>query len=362
MLNLHEIINCKMGNTMEHKKTVRLLSYFLASSFLLLAGCAAQKAEEKSESISDIQKRDGIPVRIIVARDTTIQEYEILGGTAEGYIQTTLSAGLPGKISALNAKVGDFIAQDASVMTIAPDIPQHYEVVKQQVENAQRSKERITALAEQGGVPQQVIDDVNTQLYVAKEGLESVRKSQFVLAPFSGTVVNVFQMLNSKVGPGAELVAIAKIERIRVPLTVSDIMINRFKVGQKAYAMIGNDTIEGKIEKVALAGIEATHTFKVEAVFNNPKRIVKPAMYVPVKVVIAEKENAITLPIDAVISEGSKKYVYLINGENAKVSNVSVGIRSGNVYEIISGVKGDDNVVVNGSSLLSDGSKVRVVN
>jgi RND family efflux transporter MFP subunit len=361
MFTIKNVENNKSGNTMEQIKTIRSLSVFLAS-FLVLAGCGAKKTEEKSESISDIQKREGIPVRVIVARDTTIQEYEILGGTAEGYIQTTLSAGLPGKISVLNVKVGDYIAQDASLMTIAPDIPQHYEVVKQQVENAQKSKERIAALAEQGGVPQQVIDDVNTQLYVAKEGLESVRKSQFVLAPFSGTVVNVFQMLNSKVGPGAELATIAKIEKIRVPLTVSDIMINRFKVGQKAYAMIANDTIEGKIEKVALAGIEATHTFRIEAVFDNPQRIVKPAMYVPVKVVITEKQNTITLPLDAVISEGSKKYVYLINGENAEVSNVSVGIRSGNVYEIISGVKGDDNVVVNGSSLLSDGSKVRVVN
>jgi membrane fusion protein (multidrug efflux system) len=329
---------------------------------MLLAGCAAKKAEEKSESISDIQKREGVPVRVTVARDTMIQEYEILGGTAEGYIQTTLGAGLSGKISVLNVKVGDFIAQDASLMTISPDIPMHYEVVKQQVENAQKSKDRIAALAEQGGVPQQVIDDVNTQLYVAKEGLESVRKSQFVLSPFSGTVVNVFQMINSKVGSGNDLATVAKIEKIRIPLIVSDIMINRFKVGQKAFAVISDDTIEGSIEKVALAGVEATHTFKIEAVFDNQKRLIKPAMYVPVKVVTAEKGNAITLPLDAVITEGSKKYVYLVNGEKATVSNVSIGIRSGNVYEIIAGVQDNDKVVVSGASLLSDGSKIRIVN
>jgi RND family efflux transporter MFP subunit len=354
--------NNKMRNTMKHLKLISSISVLLASSLILLTGCAAKKTEEKAESISDIQKREGVPVRIAAAKDTSIEEYEMLGGTAEGYIQTTLSAGMPGKISVLNIKVGDYIAQDASLMTIAPDIPQHYEVVKQQVENAQKSKDRIVALAAQGGVPQQVIDDVNTQLFTAKEGLESVRKSQFVLAPFAGTIVNVFQMLNSKVGPGAELATIAKIEKIRVPLTVSDIMINRFKVGQKAFAIINNDTIEGIIEKVALAGVEATHTFKIEAVFENPKRVLKPAMYIPVKVITATKNNTITLPLDAVIADGSRKYVYIINGDVATSSNVSTGIRSGNVYEIVAGVQVNDKVVVSGSSLLFDGTKVKIVN
>ncbi len=354
--------NNKMGNTMTHLKHISSISVLLASSFILLTGCAAKKEEKKAESISDIQKREGVPVRVVAAKDTSIEEYEMLGGTAEGYIQTTLSAAMPGKISALKVKVGDHIAQDASLMTIAPDIPQHYEVVKQQVENAQKSKDRIAALAAQGGVPQQVIDDVNTQLFVAKEGLESVRKSQFVLAPFSGTIVNVFQMLNSKVGPGAELATVAKIEKIRVPLTVSDVLINRFKIGQKAFAITGNDTIEGIIEKVALAGIDANHTFKIEAVFENHKRILKPAMYVPVKVVTATKSNAITLPLDAVIVDGSRKYVYIINGDVATSSNVATGIRSGNVYEIVAGVQVNDKVVVSGSSLLFDGTKIKVVN
>lgn len=351
-----------MRNTMKNLKHISSVSVLLASSFILLTGCAAKKTEEKAESISDIQKREGVPVRISAAKDTSIEEYEMLGGTAEGYIQTTLGAGLPGKISVMNVKVGDYIAQDASLMSIAPDIPQHYEVVKQQVENFQKSKDRITALAAQGGVPQQVIDDVNTNLYTAKEGLESVRKSQFVLAPFSGTIVNIYQMLNSKVGPGADLATIAKIEKIRVPLTVSDIMINRFKIGQKAFAITGRDTIEGIIEKVALAGVEATHTFKIEAVFENPNRVLKPAMYVPVKVITATKTNAITLPLDAVINDGSRKYVYIINGDIATSSNVATGIRSGNTYEIVAGVQVNDNVVISGSSLLFDGTKVKVVN
>ena len=340
---------------------LRYLILAIVSSILLLAGCSAKKEEEKTESISDIQRRDCIPVRVTVAAVASIQGYELLGGTAEGYMQTTLSAGVPGKISKLNVKVGDNISQEASLMTIEPDIPQNYDLVKQQYENALKSQGRIQALAEQGGVSQQIIDDINTQVYAAKEGLESVRKSQFVLAPFSGTVVSLFQMVNSKVGPGAELAKIAKINNIRIPIVVSDIIINKFKAGQTAYAMVGSDTLKGSIEKVALAGAQGTHTFIVEAVFKNPRRVIKPAMYVPVKVITENRENAITLPMDAIISEGAQKYVYLISNETAVKSVVTLGIRSGDIYEVVSGVQDGDQVVVNGSSLLADGSKVNIV-
>jgi multidrug efflux pump subunit AcrA (membrane-fusion protein) len=85
-------------------------------------------------------------------------------------------------------------------------------------------------------------------------------------------------------------------------------------------------------------------------------------MYVPVKVITENRQNVITLPMDAVISEASEKYVYIIADGVAKKSVVSLGIRSGDVYEITDGVRDGDDVVLSGSSLLSDGTKVRIVN
>lgn len=332
------------------------------SAFFILIGCT-QKTVEKVESIADIQKREGTPVRAIKTQATVITNYELLGGTAEGYYQTTITSAIPGKITAVNVTVGDQVEQNSSLMTIEPDMAANYNLAKTQYETSRKSRERLLALAEQGGVSQEVIDQVNAAYLAAKESMDAMRKNQFVPAPFAGTIVDVFQTDNKRINAGDNLVTIARIDRIRIPIVVSDVLINKFKTGQKAIAINGiNDSIHGSIEKVALSGQKSTHTFEMEAVFNNPGKVLKPGMYIPVKVIVDRKDNVISLPMEVVISEGSEKFVYVVKDLVAKKIPVSVGIRDGNLLEIVSGVSEGDLVVVSGASMLSEGARVKIVN
>jgi len=324
---------------------------------LIVAGCK-QKTVENVESISDIQKREGFPVQVMKAERSVITAYELLGGTAEGYYQTTITSSINGKITSVNVSVGDKVEQNSSLMTIEPDVAANYNLAKTQYETSRKSRERLLALAEQGGVAQEMIDQVEAAYLAAKEDMDAMHKNQFVPAPFAGTVVNLFQTENKRINAGDKLVTIARIDRIRVPIVVSDILINKFKTGQKAIAA---DSIHGSIGKVALSGQQSTHTFIIEALFDNPGKVLKPGMYVPVKVIVDNKKNVISLPVEVVISEGREKFVYVIKDLQAKKVPVSVGIRGEEMLEIASGVSEGDLVVVSGSSMLTDGARVKIV-
>ena len=338
-------------------KHLILLAY--ASIFLMLH-CSVQK-EAENDSIDEIQKRKGIPVSVIAVKKDFFQVYEQLSGTARGYYQTTVTAAIPGKIIDIRAKNGDYVEKNTSLMSIEPDHAQNYDVVKQQYENAHKSRQRIRVLAEQGGVSQELIDEVNTGYIKAKEDLDAVRKSQFVLSPFSGTVVNIHQTPNSKIIPGTDLVTVAQIKKIRIPLKISDKIINRFKPGQKAVAVVGEDSVNGFVENVSLSGSSSTHMFEIEAVFDNPRHLIKPAMHIPVKVITYFRKNVISLDIDDIINEGPMKYVFVANDSSATKVAIETGKRSGNRYEIISGINESDLVVIKGASLLYDGAKVNIV-
>jgi membrane fusion protein (multidrug efflux system) len=322
----------------------------------IISGCK-QKKDEKVETVADIQKREGIPVRVVKAETSVITAYEALGGTAEGYYQTTITSSIAGKIISVNVSVGDKVEQNSSLMTIEPDMAENYNLAKTQYETSRKSRERLLALAEQGGVAQEMIDQIEAVYLAAKEDMEAMRKNQFVPAPFAGTVVNLFQTDNRRVNAGDKLVTIARIDSIRVPIVVSDVLINKFKTGQKAIAF---DSIQGLIGKVALSGQQSNHTFIVEAVFSNPGKVLKPGMYVPVKVVVARKEN-VMLPMEAVVSEGRGKFVYVVKDLQAKKVPVSVGIRSEEMLEIVSGVSKGDLVVFSGNLMLTDGTRVKIV-
>lgn len=328
--------------------------------FLFAAGCK-KDLEEKSESIEDIQKRQGIPVRVLKVEKTTISSYEILGGTAEGFYQTTISAKIPGKITGVHVEVGDNVNLNQTLFSIEPDNAQNFNLAKTQYETSKKSRERLMALAEQGGVSQEIVDQVEAGYIAAKENMDAIRKSQFVPAPFAGTVVNVFLTNNSRIAAEDKLAIIANIDKIRIPLVVSDVLINKFRAGLHAIAMIGDDSIVGKIDKVSLSGQELTHTFVVEAVFNNPHKVLKPGMYIPVKVVLENKKDVIALPLDAVNANGSEKYVFTVVDSIARKVPVKVGIRDGELLEIVSGLNTGDMAVIFGASMLMDGKKIRIV-
>ena len=327
-----------------------------------LVGCMQrQRKEVKSESIADIQRREGVPVRVTAAGRGTIDVIETAGGTAEGCFQTTLTAGMPGTITAVNVTIGDAVAADSSLMRIDPSTPQTYALAKEQFDNAAKSRERLATLAKEGAVSQEIIDQVDAGYNAAREGLNVIRKSQFVIAPFSGTVIDIIESVNSNVHPGSELIVLANIDKIRVPVIVSDLLINKFKKGQKAYALVAGDTVEGKIDRVPLAGQASTHTFTIDAMFSNPRRIIKPGMYLPIRVVIDEKRDVVTLPLDAVIIEGDRPSAFVVDNGTAHKRSLTTGVRSGDLFEIIDGIAEGAKVVVSGASLLSDGVKVKIV-
>ena len=336
---------------------------FLCLAALLAAGCSRgkKKATEPTESITDIQKREGVPVKTVTARRSPLYQYEYVGGTAEGYYQTTLTAGIPGTVTLVKVSIGDNVRKDESLMQIEPSTPQNYDIVKQQFENAAKSRERVTALAKEGAVSQEIIDQVDVGYTTAKEGLEIVRKNQFVVAPINGTVLNILKMVNNTVHPGAELITIADIRKIRIPVTVSDLLINKFKKGQKAQTVIDGDTLAGMIDRIPLSGNESTHTFEIDVVFDNPDYRIKPGMYLKMKIITGEKQDVVTLPMDGVIIEGNSRTAYVVADGIAHKTAITLGDRSVDTFEIVDGITEGASVVVSGASLLSDGTRVKVV-
>jgi RND family efflux transporter MFP subunit len=334
---------------------------FIVALSLILASCG-KKEQDKNESIADIQKREGVPVTVVKVEKGTLAAFDRMGGTVEGYDQAVLSAGLPATILSLDAVVGQRVEKDAVLAKLTPTMASPYNMAKANYETVEKSVNRVKSLAQEGGVAQDVVDQVETGYTMAKENLEGARKAENVIAPFAGTVVEVYETANSVVGPGAKIVKIASLDRVRVKLAVTEAVIANFRAGQKAYLITTADTMTGVVERVPLAADEANHTFAVEAVFANRGGALRPGMYVTVDVVTREKKNVCVLPMEAVQSEGDRKYVYVVGtDQTARKTAVVVGLRGGSNYELISGVNAGDQVVWQGASNVNDGTKVKVV-
>ena len=117
----------------------------------------------------------------------------------------------------------------------------------------------------------------------------------------------------------------------------------------------------GKIEFVDNKVDETAGTIAMRASFENPDNLLVPGDYVTV-VSTVTKPNVYTLvPQVAVLKGIDNSYVYMIDDENkAYIQPVTTGIQIGDKWEVLSGLKKGDKVIVSGLGNMRPGASVKV--
>jgi len=130
-----------------------------------------------------------------------------------------------------------------------------------------------------------------------------------------------------------------------------------------AKAMISHPALENDLEAIVADVLpefnSATRTLKVRLKVRNPSFQLRPGMFVDV-VRQVELGPALTVPRSAVLDSGSRRMVFIDQGEgNLEARKVTTGWRYGDRVEILKGLKEGDEVVTSGNFLLDSESRMR---
>jgi membrane fusion protein (multidrug efflux system) len=105
-----------------------------------------------------------------------------------------------------------------------------------------------------------------------------------------------------------------------------------------------------------------TGSVQLRAEFPNPKRELLPGTFVRIRIYRAEMENAFTVPQRAVQMTPQGQFVTVVDGEGkATQIPVKTGAMSGTDWIIAEGLKGGEQVVVNGLQKVRPGVPVKPV-
>lgn len=100
-------------------------------------------------------------------------------------------------------------------------------------------------------------------------------------------------------------------------------------------------------------------TIRARAVFANEDGALLPGMFAKVQIGSASEKNMITLPIKAILTDQSRKFVYIADNGAATYREVKLGETIGNTEQIVlSGLKPGDRVIVDGLMKIRPGAPV----
>lgn len=121
--------------------------------------------------------------------------------------------------------------------------------------------------------------------------------------------------------------------------------------------------VQGTIKSVSPAIDIQTRTYPVTIVIENPEDKMKPGFFAKTDLIFDKAEEAIIIPLSAVVQpeSGAEPYVYLYQDGKAVKTTVELGIEDKNSnVQIKSGVNKGDTVITSNISSLQDGVQVNI--
>lgn len=340
----------------------------IAASILLFAvpvlfttGCGGDE-KTSAKSMEQIRSEEGVPIKIEVVKYKPFEKYYSFFAKLSGIKEATKSALIGGKIEKINAKVGDKVKKDQVIVQFAEDNPGlQYEQAKNAYENAEKTYKRMKALLEAGETAQANFDGAETQYLVAKRNYEAMKQVLFIEAPFDGTIVDIKVNEGDNVKNETHLFAISQLDKMRAKVWATEEEIAHIKDGMKAEINFNGKIYTGKVVETSIAADRMKQAFYAEVEFYNPRLELKSGVTMDIKILTYSNKKAVVIPRNLVMTDENGTYVFLENNGKALKQYVGNGNDSGINYEIKTGLKPGDKLIIEGGALLADGNKVKTI-
>lgn len=241
--------------------------------------------------------------------------------------------------------------------------------------------ERYKPLLEMKAVSKQEYDLAEAKVKQAEAVLAKANldlENAHVLAPISGRIGRALVTEGALVGKGeaTHLATIEQLNPIYANFTQSNADLLRLQQAVKAGKLkrSGETRVDlvledgslypqqGRILFADLAVDPNTGSVQMRAEFPNSKNELLPGMFVRIRFPQALAENALRVPQRAVQAGATGQYVMLVGPENKVVPlPVKTGGMSGSDWIIAEGLKGGEQIIVNGLQKARPGSPVTPV-
>jgi RND family efflux transporter MFP subunit len=370
------------------KDRIRILaSTLLLGLALISTGCSAQTTSAETEE-------KYIPVEINPAAVQTLVETTAFSGKVVSDQEVSLVPKMPGKVTAVNVKVGDNVQAGSVLFTLdTADLQKQIEMAsigvrtaetnylrtKEQIDiakvNLQRQKELYaagaiskvqleTAESQASERPLELAQIQWDQAKVSLAQAQDALNNMIVTAPVGGTVAAVNVKYGEMASGAVAAVTITNLNALYVSLSVPENIVNTLKVGQEAKVFVtsaGEKEHIGKVTNIAPSSDARTQLYAVKVVIENKEGAIKPGMFARVEIPTQTKADVLTVKSEALVLKNGQNTIFVVEDDRAVAKEVVPGLDTGAEVEIIKGLEAGNKVIIKGQTLVEQGSKVKVV-
>jgi RND family efflux transporter MFP subunit len=335
-----------------------------------------------------------------------------VSGTLAAFDKATISAKVPGRVRTLNVDLGSVVRQgnviaeletrDAQLrlqqaeaalaqararLGLAPDgsddtvDPEQTGTVRQAralLEEASLKRERAVKLLGQGIISRAELDAAEAEYKVAQsrhqDAIEEIRNRQALLvqrrseveiarqqltdmsirAPFDGVVEERIANRGEYLAVGSPIATIVRMNPLRLRAEVPERESRNVRVGQQVRVIVEGDSNihTGRIARLSPSITAQNRVLMIEAEVINDGRL-RPGSFARADIVSDNSSLALAVPNNAIVTFAGIDKVISVQDGKAVEKPVTLGRRTADWTEILSGVKAGDVIVIDPGNLQS---------
>ena len=339
---------------------------------LVVSGCG-KKSETDTASGKDVKGTTGQASRQTVPRIVTAT------GSLQADKTVMVSTRMMGWVRRIHVVEGQSVSKGELLVNIddsdlkAKKVQAEAGIIEARavLTNAEKMAERFEKLYAEKSVSKQQLDDVLTGrdratagLKMAEAGLVEVEVHLSYLsikAPSDGVVVRKMIEEGDMANPGMPLISLESSGPMKVVAHVGEKDISAVKVGNMVtidVTSLADAVFKAPLNKVIRAVNPGSRTYDIEATLGDPDPRLRSGMFARVSIPIGERQ-AVLVPAGAVIRRGQLTGVWILRQDSkAHLRWVRLGRTFGDSIEILSGLNGDEIVVLSTQQPLLEGDRV----
>jgi RND family efflux transporter MFP subunit len=328
-------------------------------------------------------------VSVVQPKAATPTQEIILPGNIQPFIASPIYARTDGYLKKWYFDIGAHVKTGQLLATIqTPEVDQQLSQARStlataqaNLELAQITRDRYQGLLKKHAVAQQDVDNAvgtyNANKAIADADMANVQRYatlvsfENVYAPFDGVITarntDIGDLINSgsNSAPRTDLFHVSQTDTLRVYVNVPEEYSRGVAPGKTGadivLAEFPGEKFPGKIVRTAEAINMTTRTLLVEIDLKNPKGTLLSGSYAEAHLKIPVHVATYLIPVNALIFRSEKLQVGVVQDGKAVLTDVIPGHDFGVEIEIVSGLKANDQIVINPPDSLVSGQSVQIV-
>jgi RND family efflux transporter MFP subunit len=327
-------------------------------------------------------------VSVVSPKQTAPAQEIILPGNVQPFITSPIYSRTNGYLKKWYFDIGAHVKQGQLLAVIeTPEVDQQLQqsisnlnTAKANLALAEITRNRYEGLVKDNAIAQQLVDNAvgtynaNKATVAANEAnvkqLQALQSFEQIYAPFDGVItarnIDIGDLINSGSSGGVktDLFHMAQPGTLRVYVNVPEEYSQGVKDGMTAdlsLAEFPGRKIQGKLVRTADAINMTTRTLLIEVDVDNPSGTLLTGSYAEVHLSVPSQASTYLLPVNTLIFRSEGLRVGIVRDGKVVLTAVTPGHDFGNEIEIVSGLKADDQVIINPPDSIVSGQQVQIV-